>query len=63
MVFVGVFTEYSKSGFKMEFNSEFCLSLSKIPAKSQAPVSHAYNPSYSGGGDQEDHSLKPAPGK
>jgi hypothetical protein len=26
----------------------------------QAPVVHAYNPSYSGGRDQEDHSLKPA---
>jgi hypothetical protein len=23
-------------------------------------VAHAYNPSYSGGRDQEDHSLKPA---
>jgi hypothetical protein len=27
---------------------------------SQAPVAHTYNPSYSGGRDQEDHSLKPA---
>jgi hypothetical protein len=26
-------------------------------------VTHACNPSYSGGRDQEDHSLKPAPGK
>jgi hypothetical protein len=26
---------------------------------SQAPVAHAYNPSYSGGRDQEDHGLKP----
>jgi hypothetical protein len=26
----------------------------------QAPLAHAYNPSYSGGRDQEDHSLKPA---
>jgi hypothetical protein len=30
---------------------------------SQALVAHAYNPSYSGGKDQEDHSSKPAPGK
>jgi hypothetical protein len=28
-----------------------------------APVAHAYNPSYSGGRNQEDHSSKPAPGK
>jgi hypothetical protein len=27
---------------------------------SQAPVSHTCNPSYSGGRDQEDHSLRPA---
>jgi hypothetical protein len=27
---------------------------------SQAPVAHAYNPSYLGGRDQEDHGLKPA---
>jgi hypothetical protein len=26
----------------------------------QAPVAHAYNPSYSGGRNQEDRSLKPA---
>jgi hypothetical protein len=26
----------------------------------QAPVAQAYNPSYSGGRDQEDHSSKPA---
>jgi hypothetical protein len=26
---------------------------------SQAPVAHAYNPSYSGGRDQEDHGSKP----
>jgi hypothetical protein len=25
-----------------------------------APVAHSYNPSYSGGRDQEDHSSKPA---
>jgi hypothetical protein len=24
------------------------------------PVAHTYNPSYSGGRDQEDHGLKPA---
>jgi hypothetical protein len=28
--------------------------------ESQAPVTHAYNPSYSGGRDQEDWGLKPA---
>jgi hypothetical protein len=27
---------------------------------SQVPVAHAYNPSYSGGRVQENHSLKPA---
>jgi hypothetical protein len=27
---------------------------------SQAPGAHAYNPSYSGGRNQEDHDLKPA---
>jgi hypothetical protein len=30
---------------------------------SQVPVAHTHNPSYSGGGDQEDRGLKPAPGK
>jgi hypothetical protein len=30
------------------------------PNKSQAPVAHAYNLSYSGGRDQEDHGSKPA---
>jgi hypothetical protein len=30
---------------------------------SQALVTHAYNPSYTGGRDQEDCSLKSAPGK
>jgi hypothetical protein len=29
------------------------------PRVSWAPVSHAYNPSYLGGKDQEDHGLKP----
>jgi hypothetical protein len=29
----------------------------------QMPVAQACNPSYSGGGDQEDHGLKPFPGK
>jgi hypothetical protein len=32
-------------------------------AKSPGSVAHAYNPSYSGGRDQEDHSLMSAPGK
>jgi hypothetical protein len=32
-------------------------------AKSQAPVPHAYNPSYSGSRDQEDCRSKSAPGK
>jgi hypothetical protein len=27
---------------------------------SWVPMAHAYNPSYSGGRDQEDHGLKPA---
>jgi hypothetical protein len=27
--------------------------------RGQVPLAHAYNPSYSGGIDQEDHSLKP----
>jgi hypothetical protein len=31
----------------------------KINPESRAPVAHAYNPSYSGGRDQEDHSSKP----
>jgi hypothetical protein len=30
------------------------------PVSSRALVPHTYNPSYSGGRDQEDHSLKPA---
>jgi hypothetical protein len=30
--------------------------------RSWAPVAHACNSSYSGGRDQEDHSLKPAQG-
>jgi hypothetical protein len=29
----------------------------------QAPMTHAYKPSYSGGRDQKVHSLKPSPGK
>jgi hypothetical protein len=28
--------------------------------QNKKPVAHAYNPNYSGGRDQEDHSLKPA---
>jgi hypothetical protein len=37
----------------------------KIYVKNQAKmlVAHAYNPSYSGGRNQEDHGLKPAKGK
>jgi hypothetical protein len=34
--------------------------LAKMPPSSWVPVAHAYNPRYSGGRDQEDHSLKPA---
>jgi hypothetical protein len=34
-------------------------SLRQITVFSQIPVAHACNPIYSGGGDQEDHSLKP----
>jgi hypothetical protein len=30
------------------------------PSTSRVPVAHTYNPSYSGGGDQEDLGLKPA---
>jgi hypothetical protein len=30
---------------------------------SQAPMAHSCNPSYSGGGDQENHTLKPARAK
>jgi hypothetical protein len=35
----------------------------KIRNKSQVPMTHAYNPSYSGGRDQEDCSSKSASGK
>jgi hypothetical protein len=31
----------------------------QIKGRSWAPVAHACNPSYSGGGEQEDHGLKP----
>jgi hypothetical protein len=31
----------------------------KAIATNQAPVTHAHNPSYLGGRDQEDHGLKP----
>jgi hypothetical protein len=34
--------------------------LERILILGQALVAYAYNPSYSGGRDQEDHSLKPA---
>jgi hypothetical protein len=30
---------------------------------SWTPLAHTYNPSYSGGRDQEDHGSKSAPGK
>jgi hypothetical protein len=33
---------------------------SKNKKASQAPVAHTYNPSYSGGRDQEDLGLKPS---
>jgi hypothetical protein len=33
---------------------------SSKPRASEAPVAHAYHPSYLGGRDQEDHGLKPA---
>jgi hypothetical protein len=36
-----------------------CLKKTK---NSRASVAHAYNPSYSGGSDQEDHGLRPALG-
>jgi hypothetical protein len=42
-----------------------CLKKSKTSiqnAKGWEPVAHVYNPSYSGGKDQEDHDLKPAQG-
>jgi hypothetical protein len=32
----------------------------KLTSQIQVPVAHAYNPSYEGGRDQEDHGLKPA---
>jgi hypothetical protein len=37
--------------------------LKKETKRSQAPVAHACNPSYSGGRDQEDRSLKPTQAK
>jgi hypothetical protein len=47
--------------YKFKFNVGYVLSsrpcLKKI--KSQMPVAHACNPSYSGGRDQEDGGLKP----
>jgi hypothetical protein len=35
--------------------------LAKKKISSQVLMAHAYNPSFSEGKDQEDHSLKPAP--
>jgi hypothetical protein len=37
--------------------------IQSLKRNSQALVAHAHNPRYSGGGDQEDGSSKPAPGK
>jgi hypothetical protein len=42
---------------------EKALSSNQSTAKNKKSIRHAYNPSYSGGRDQEDHSLKPALGK
>jgi hypothetical protein len=38
-------------------------SSNKKGAESQVPAAHTYKPSYLGGRDQKNHSLKPAPGK
>jgi hypothetical protein len=38
----------------------FDLNRKKYKMSCQAPVAHTYNPSYSRGRDQEDHSSKPA---
>jgi hypothetical protein len=40
-------------------SSSLTLVLLKAVVRSQAPVAHTCNPSYSGGRDQEDHSWKP----
>jgi hypothetical protein len=44
----------------LQIYSHIIMTTIKIGKKSQAPVAHAYNPSYSGGRDQEGHNLKPA---
>jgi hypothetical protein len=44
------------------FSSEEAEQKQNLPC-SQAPVAHAYNPSYSGSRDPEDHDLKPAQAK
>jgi hypothetical protein len=40
-------------------NSELANFFFKLYPQSRAPVAHVCNPSYSGGRDQEVHSLKP----
>jgi hypothetical protein len=49
-------------GFGAEIVQEVKLTqiLSQGENASQVHVAHAYNPSYSGGRDQEDHGSKPA---
>jgi hypothetical protein len=49
------FIIYSLNSFNMGSFSPF-----KLLLPSQVPVAHVYNPSYSGGQDQEDRDLKPA---
>jgi hypothetical protein len=39
---------------------EVTLKVEKESGRGLGPVAHAYNPSYSGGSDQEDRSSKPA---
>jgi hypothetical protein len=48
---------------KCEENKRLNIQLKKNPSHQLAPVAHTCNPSYSGGRDQEDHSLKLIPGK
>jgi hypothetical protein len=50
----------SDSNLKIKCLNYLNASLLKRNITGQAPVAHAYNPSYSEGRDQEDHSLKPA---
>jgi hypothetical protein len=56
------FDEYSKAMSIKTRNSstELGTPMLKYQEENQAPMAHAYNPSYSGGRDQEDHSSKPA---